>query len=800
MKKIAYLLRVLAFAPLACYAQFGISGIVTDNATGESLSGAHLILKETFKNTVSDPTGHYRFTDLKKGSYVLIVSYVGYLTLEQKLDLQNTLTVNIALESSPIMEDVVIIQSTRANVKSPDTYTNISKKAINEINLGRDLPYILSSTPSLTINSDAGNGVGYTSMQIRGTDMTRINVTINGIPLNDPESQNVFWVDLPELSSSIDNIQVQRGVGTSTNGAAAFGASVNIQTTTVETEPYARIDGTFGSFNTLKNNIMVGTGLLKNKFTFNARLSKISSDGYIDRASSDLKSYFVSGGFYGNKTIFKINVFSGDEKTYQAWEGIPSDILDTNRTYNPAGKYINDNGQVRYYDNQTDNYKQDHFQLLLSQEIGKCFLVNLAAHYTKGKGYYESYMTDQKLLKYGEDVFVSDSGVTRSDLIRQKWLDNDFSGMTFSLLYDNHKRIKLTFGGAWSTYNGDHYGFVIWAKDALITDKDRPYYKNIGRKSDGNIYLKAEYTLAKKINLFADMQLRMIDYSIKGTHDNLANIDQQPHFDFFNPKTGVLYEFSDRHKAYFSFGIAHREPNRRNYLDADPGHIPASEKLFDYELGYDLSLSKAKFGINLYYMNYKNQLVLTGEINNVGDPIMVNVPESYRIGAEITAGARIMKNLEWDANITLSRNKIHDFTEYIDNWDSGMQDSTYNGTTDLSFSPEIIFHNLFRYEPVKNLTLTLESTYIGKQYIDNTSNDNHILEPYFLNNFRINYSIVTPVIRNINITLMANNIFNTDYETNAWIYKYNYEGRELYVDGYFPQAGINFMAGLTLLF
>jgi iron complex outermembrane receptor protein len=788
----------LAFAPLITDAQFEISGTITDKTTGNNLSGAHLTLVGTFKKTLSDPFGNFAFTDLKKGEYTLSVTYLGYQKSEQQIELIRDTSLIITLLPDTIMVDEVIIRSTRADVISPETYTNINRKEINETNLARDLPFLLNSTPSVTTTSDAGNGIGYTGIQIRGTDMTRINITINGIPLNDPESQDVFWVDLPDFASSADNIQVQRGVGTSTNGAAAFGASVNIQSLILQSEPYAQLQGVYGSFNTLKTNLMAGTGLIRDKFTFDARLSKITSDGYIDRASSDLGSFFVSGGFYSDKTILKVNIFSGKEKTYQAWEGVPSNVLDTNRTYNPAGLYVD--GQVKYYDNQTDNYDQTHFQLLLSQQMGQLFTLNLAAHYTKGKGYYESYMTDQKLSKYGEGIFIADTGTLYSDLIRQKWLDNDFSGMTFSLLYTEHKRINITFGGALNTYNGDHYGYVIWTKKALVKDMERPYYKSTGKKTDANVYLKANYSLTRKINLLADLQFRKVNYSIEGIDDKLLNIDQHPTFNFFNPKLGASYAFNDMHKVYFSFGIANREPNRRNYLDADQGYQPVAEKLSDYELGYDLSFERTKIGLNLYYMDYKNQLVLTGEINNVGDPIMVNVPKSYRAGIELSAGYLILNNLEWQANLTLSRNKIKNFTEFIDNWDTGGQDSQYIGTTDLSFSPDIIVNNSFRFEPVKHLVLTLESKYVSKQFIDNTSDENQILKPYFINNLRINYDIPMTVFKNIGLTLMANNIFNVNYETNAWIYKYRYEGREQYMDGYFPQAGINFMAGLTLLF
>jgi len=800
MKKITVLFVIVVMTPVLAFSQYSIEGRVTDQTTGETLSGAHIVVNGTFLTTISDPDGLYKISNLKKGTYDLMVSYIGYKTQHIEVQLDHSLTLNIQMIPSPITEETVIIKATRANEKIPETYTNVTRKEINEVNLGKDMPFILSMTPSLTMTSDAGNDIGYSAIQIRGTDITRINVTINGVPLNDAESQDVYWVDLPDLATSVQDIQIQRGVGTSTNGDAAFGASVNIQTAVLHPEPYANLDNNLGSFHSVRNSLTAGTGLIKDKFAFDTRLSRITSAGYIDRASSDLRSYFLTGGYYGNKTILKINVFSGLEKTYQAWGGVPSNVIDTNRTYNPEGEYINDEGKIDYYDNQTDNYKQDHVQVVLSQEIGHYFIFNLTLHHTHGIGYYESYMTDQKLSSYGPGIFIADSGVARSDLIRQKWLDNLFSGCVFSILYNDHKRTSLTLGGSWNTYDGEHYGHVIWARDAIVRDKEIKYYSDTGDKTDGNIFAKMEYTLATKLNLYGDVQFRNIEYKLKGTDDKLRNVTQSHRYTFFNPKLGLIYTITDKHKAYFSFGIANREPNRRNYLDADSSRQPSPERLNDFELGYQFSLPHFKLGVNLYYMDYNDQLVLTGEINNVGDPIMVNVPKSYRAGIETTAGAYILKNLQWNANASFSRNKILDFTEYIDNWDTGGQDSKFLGTTDLSFSPDLIINNIFNYEPLKNLNFILSSKYVGKQYIDNTSSNHRKLDPYFINNLIIRYDIKTTIIKNIGISFMINNLFSAKYEANAWIYRYIYEGKEQYMDGYFPQAGINFMAGLNLQF
>ncbi len=799
-KKLLTLLALMLLIPFIAFSQFVITGKVIDKKTKEPLPRAHIIVENTYKKTISDNNGNYKITLLKKDTYTIKATYLGYKNFEKQISLRKNTVLNIELERSAILEDEVIISATRAYDESPTTLKNISKKEISQINLGQDIPSLLSSTPSLISTSDAGTGIGYSGIKIRGTDMTRINVTINGIPLNDPESHQVYFVDLPDFASSINNLQIQRGVGTSTNGAAAFGASINIQTLKLKPKPYAVIDNSLGSFNTQKHSISVGTGLINNKFSFDARLSKIQSAGYIDRSNSDLKSFFVSGSYYSKKNLFKFNIFSGKEKTDQAWDGVPSDSLISNRTYNPCGEYTDHNGNTAYYDNQTDNYQQDYFQMLYSRQINLKLNLNAALHYTKGKGYYESYKTNQKLKKYNIENFLADSGITKSDLVRQKWLDNDFYGTTFSANYDNHKKLKMSVGGSWNKYDGDHYGKVIWAKNAIVIDKNNKYYKGKGIKKDFNIYSKINYQVYNKLNLYADMQYRNIIYNINGINDKLNDITQQHNYNFYNPKFGIFYKFNDKHNIYCSYAVANREPNRRNFTDADPGKTPKAETLYDYELGYNFNSQYFIAGANIFYMNYDNQLVLTGEINNVGDPIMVNVPKSYRTGIELTSAAKLSHKLKWNANLTLSKNKINNFTEYIDNWDTWSQDSTYLGETDLSFSPEIIANNQFTFEILKNFYFNFTTKYVGKQYIDNTSSDKRKLNPYLIDNIRINYNFKTNWIKDIGLNLMVNNIFDEKYETNAWIYRYYEGGKENYMDGYFPQAGINFLVGLHLKF
>jgi iron complex outermembrane receptor protein len=800
MKKLLVFIILSACLSLSIQAQYTVSGIITDESSGKPLTGANIQLEHTFLGCTSDVMGHFKLQDMKPGAHTILISYIGYQPVRMPITIESDSQISIRMVPAPLLQEEVTILSTRISHGFAGTSDKLDKLTIRQRNMGKDIPFLVGISPSVTTTSDAGNDVGYSGLRIRGTDMSRINVTINGIPYNDPETQSVYWVDLPDFSSSIENIQIQRGVGTSTNGAAAFGASMNFQTQAIDPEPYAEIESSAGSFNTYKTRIAVGSGLIKDKFSFDARLSRISSDGYIDRASSLLKSYYLSGGYYSKNTIVRINTFSGYEKTYHAWEGVPGDSLETNRTFNPAGMYFDTNGIMQFYENQTDNYRQDHYQLIISQQIGDELILNLTGFLVKGKGYYESYKTGEDLSDYGDDFFIADSTVNESDLINQKWLDNDFAGLTFSALFEPGPKINFTVGGAFQVYDGDHFGTVIWARDALIVDKDRHWYENEGKKDEGNIYIKADYKLNSKISLFGDFQYRAISYKLNGIHDNLKEISLDKAFHFFNPKAGATFEINSRNSIYTLFGIANREPSRRNYLDADAGKEPESEVLYDYELGYTFKSTRAALNINGYAMLYHNQLVLTGEINNVGDPIMVNVPESYRLGLELEGSVLLVKKLTWEANMTLSRNKISDFTEYVDNWDTWGQESKHLGMTDLSFSPGIIVHNTFIYEPIERLRITLLSSYVSRQYIDNTSSEDRSLDPYFINNILFNYTIPAKFVREIGFDLMINNLTNAKYETDAWVYRYIFEGTEEKMDGFFPQSILNFMAGLRLSF
>jgi iron complex outermembrane receptor protein len=777
-------------ASFRAMAQFSISGSVTDQAGAQSLAGASIVLDNTFKATTSDYAGRYRLSGLSAGSYLVKVSYIGYETFEQTVDLQNDLVLDIRLEKKQVLADEVIITATQATDKSAIAYTNLNRAELSKQNLGQDLPLLLNFTPSAVTTSDAGAGVGYTGIRIRGSDATRVNVTINGIPYNDAESQGTFFVNLPDIASSVSNIQIQRGVGTSTNGPGAFGASLNIQTNQLRKEAYAEVNNSFGSFNTWKHTAMVGTGLINGHFTFDGRLSKITSDGYIERASSDLKSFYLSGGYYGKNTILRLNVFSGQEKTYQAWNGVPESLLSTNRRYNSFT-----------YDNQTDNYQQDHYQLHFSQELGARWQLNTSLFYTRGRGYYEEFKDQQSLSDYGiAPLVIRDSVIDQSDLIRRLWLDNHFYGTTFSLNYDSQGKLTANFGGGWNQYRGKHYGEVIWARFANDTHIRHRYYENDATKTDFNLYAKAFYQLFQPLNAFVDLQVRTVGYSFLGYNRQLENVQQSVDLTFFNPKFGLTYTLNDHSQVYASFSVGNKEPNRNDFTQSSPDSRPKAETLRNLEAGYRLQTSRFSFSSNYYLMDYRNQLVLTGQINDVGEYNRTNIASSYRTGVEVEAGVKLLKNLRWNVNGTFSANKVRNFTEFVDDYDNGGQVENVYNQTDIAFSPNIIAGSQLTLVPVKNLELSLLSKYVGKQYLDNTSNESRKLNAYFTNDLRINYAWKTAWVKEINFSLLANNLFNELYESNGYTFSYISEGQFLTENYYYPQAGRNFLLSVGLKF
>ncbi|MBN2598390.1 MAG: TonB-dependent receptor [Marinifilaceae bacterium] len=809
----ATVLILLQFVCFIGFSQLTLTGKVTDKA-GKALPGATIAVKGTYLGTVASSNGTYRFQNLKEGNYSFVVSFLGYESAQKEVKLAKSEEIDFNLEASAIMADEVLVAATRADRKTPVALTNVKKDEIVARNLGQDIPIILSSTPSFVTTSDAGSGVGYTGFRVRGTDANRINVTIDGIPLNDSESHGVYWVNMPDFASSVEDIQIQRGVGTSTNGAAAFGATVNLQTSKVTSEAYAEIASSAGSFNTFKNTVKVGTGLGKNGFSFDARLSKITSDGYIDRAKTDLQSVFLSGGYYGEKTSIKANFFAGKEQTYQAWNGVPSVRLNNDEAgmqeyadnwllSQEAVDFMKASDSRTYnlytYKNETDNYWQKHSQLFLTHLLSENTKLNIGLHYTHGEGYYEQFKPNDKLSKYGLDpIVIGSESITKTDVIRRKWLNNDFYGTVFSLSH-SFSTVDLVWGGALNKYEGDHYGKIRWMKNAGDTFLDHEYYSSTGTKTDYNTYLKANIEISEQFSIYADMQVRGINYEIEGIDDDFRDLTQKHDFVFFNPKLGLNLQLNNSNRFFASLAVANREPNRSNYTDAELGKTPTSERLFDYEFGYKFTRSNVFFEANLYYMDYKDQLVLTGQINDVGSAIMVNVADSYRMGAEFSGGVKISKEFDWSGNITLSRNKIKNFTEYVDDWDNGGQIATSLGTTKLAFSPEVTANSMFTYQK-SGFTAQLSSQFVDEQFIDNTSSSDRKLDAYFVSNLNLSYDIKSNMFKSMRIHLQVNNLFDEEYESNAWVYSYNTGGTRYKMDGYFPQAGINFLAGVTVRF
>lgn len=682
--------------------------------------------------------------------------------------------------------DEVLVSGVRAGKKNPVTYTNVTKEEIAPRNLGQDIPILLNYLPSVVTTTDAGNGVGYTYLRVRGADGSRINVTLNGIPFNDSESQGTFFVNLPDFASSLESVQLQRGVGTSTNGAGAFGASLNMQTKSFQEKAYAEIANSAGSFGTRKHTLAFGTGM-HNNFELNARLSNIASDGFIDRASSKMFGYFFNANYITKKSQIKFFAFGGKEKTYQAWYGLEDpEKLENDRTYNVAGMYTDEFGNTKFYDDETDNYTQNHFQLHWSEKWSEKWTSNIALHYTLGKGYFEQYREDETLADYNLPDF---NGNFTSDLVRKRWLDNDFFGTTFTLNYRTPKT-DILFGGAVNRYLGKHFGEVVWTQ--FYTPITNKYYDNIGNKDDVNFYVKASQTFGK-INFFADLQYRMVFY--EATSFRFDDVNDT--FLFFNPKLGANYQLNSNNAIYAYAGIANKEPRRDDY---ENGSVKP-ERLFDYELGWKYNAKNLTVNANAFYMNYNDQLVLTGALNDVGSPIFTNSGNSYRYGIEIESVIKVINKLTFQSNITLSQNKNRDF--YFQR-DGVLQNL---GNTNIAFSPDIVFGNATTYSPINNLNLTVLNKFVGRQFMGNIDSEKSILKAYNVHDLNITYLWnINKGIKSILFSGLVNNIFDYKYESNGYFYTYDDDFSSPGVittiegAGYFPQAGINFLAGATLKF
>lgn len=714
----------------------------------------------------------------------------------------------------------VEVTATRATKSTPVAFTNVSKQQIAELNHGKDIPFLISSTPSVLTTSDAGAGIGYSAMRVRGTDATRINVTANDIPMNDAESHSIFWVNTPDFASSLEDIQIQRGVGTSTNGAGAFGASVNMRTQRFSMNPYAEMSGTYGSFNTNKETFKVGSGLIGGHWNFDARFSHIASDGYRDRASSKLHSYFAQAGYFGGQTSVRFITFGGKECTYHAWDGISKADLTDNRKYNPNGEIKRDGKVIGFYDDQTDNYRQTHYQLIWDQGIGANWHWNLGLHYTDGFGYYQEYKNARTLKEYGLEPFmVGDNKVKKSSLVRKKNVDSGFGGAVFSLNFAKGS-LNTTFGGSFNSYANDHYGNVIWVENYLLPlDPSHEYYRNKGKKNDFTIYWKASNTLWQSLRLYADMQYRHIGYKITGDNDKwdwtaspehlqVLNVDEK--FDFFNPKVGLIYDFNKHNTAYASFSVAQKEPTRNNYTDGLFTVHPKAEKLFDWEAGYTFSNDRFTAGVNFYYMKYKDQLVLNGKLNEIGEAMAENVPDSYRMGVELQAGVKITEWLRWDLNGTFSRNRIKDYVGYVSNYEASTWNDLYTqtavekGNTTIAMSPSFIGNSVIAFN-LKGFSAQFTSQYVSRQYLDNFENKEDSLDPYFVSHLNLAYTFKLPHVKAITVGCTVYNIFNEKYENNGYsqtcalvsadgTYKLSSDPR------FYPMAGTNVLAHLTFSF
>lgn len=694
-----------------------------------------------------------------------------------------------SLEGKKVVLDEVFVSAVRVTKASPVTFSNLTKEDIKPRNLGQDIPVLMNFLPSVVTTTDAGAGVGYTGIRVRGSDATRVNVTINGIPYNDSESQGTFWVNMPDFASSTESLQLQRGVGTSTNGSGAFGASLNVLTDGFSEDPYGQISTSVGSFKTLRNNIKFSTGLLNDHVEISGRLSKINSDGYIDRARSDLDSYFLQGVYKDDNTLVKALLFGGHEITYQAWNGIDGETLRTDRTFNPSGIYTDENGETQFYNNEVDNYKQDHAQLLWNEQLSDFWSTNIALHYTRGRGFFEQYREDDDFSTYGFDPLLVDGAeVNTTDLIRRRWLDNDFYGTVFSANYTKD-RLSLIMGGGFNRYEGDHFGEVIWARFVSNSNYKDRYYDDTSIKTDLNLYTKANYQLTEQWSLYVDVQYRRVGYKANGVDTGLVDDT----FNFFNPKTGITYDLNANNNFYFSFAVANREPNRNDYESGNP----KPERLNDYELGWRYLSPSVQVNTNVYYMNYKDQLVLTGALNDVGAPLRANIGDSYRLGLEIDANIRFNDKLSIRPNVAISSNKNLDY--FIDR-DGLLQDL---GNTTIAFSPSVIAGNIFTYAPTNSLNLSLLSKYVGEQYLSNTDTEASKLDSYFTTDFNITYEIkMNRILKSIVLSGLVNNILNEKYVSNGYTYldDFSTPGNSFEVQGYYPQAGTNFLLGATVNF
>ncbi len=809
MNRIIFTLSLVLLSGLLL-GQHTVTGTVV-NEKNETMDFCSVFLKDSEYATSTIQDGSFSLENVKAGTYIIKASFIGYESFEQEIEVNGDVQLDIVLPGTIYQLDAIQINSTQARKENPIVYSTMNREQIEDANIAQDVPYLLRWMPSVTVTSDAGAGIGYTGIRVRGSEASRTNVTINGVPLNDAESQTVFWVDLPDFMSNVENVQLQRGVGVSTNGTSAFGATLHLNTQSVRQNPFAILSGAIGSFGTNKYSAHAGTGIMNGKYILEGRMSWINSNGYIDRASSDLSSYFFSAARVSEGSSLRLNFFSGAEVTYQAWNGLPIQYLDSLRTFNTAG--TEKPGEP--YDNEVDNYRQTHGQLIYNKNLSQKSTLNVTGYFTSGRGFFENYKANELNADFGltPDTLVQ-------DIVIQRWLDNLLTGMIYSYEYDA-KWVNLIVGGGLSQYVGSHFGDVIWrATDTTDDPKANNYYANKARKRAGNIYVRSSFSIKDKIFPFIDLQARNVNYRYEGPDNNGEILDITDNLFFFNPKAGLSIIPHKNHKFFAFYGLANREPARSEYTGSTPETRPSPETLHDIELGYNARTKRFDVDLTLFNMRYRNQLVPTGKLSDVGENIRTNVDRSFRRGAELGLLLKLSDYVKLGYYSTLSVNKIVAFDEYVDNWDTGEQDIIQHELTDISFSPNQL-HTIttnFDVLPINekhDLNIQANWKYVGSQFLDNTGNENSKLDPFSYLDALINYRTSYKRLKRITLTLQLNNILNQKYVSNGWIYRFRSEGYNPVNDdpyaraesngfynltGLYPQATRNFLLGLKLEF
>ena len=821
-------LCALATAP--AWAQGPVSGIITDVRTGEALPGATIFLDGTASGA-TDAAGAFSLPIVPAGPHELRISFLGYEPLLRRVAGQATgQLLNSTLQPGGVLTGEALVTASRANDRTATAYTNLSRQDLAKRNFGQDLPYLLDQTPSVVVNSDAGAGVGYTDIRIRGTSNTGINTTINGVPLNDPESHGAFLVNLPDLASSINSLQIQRGVGTSQNGGAAFGASINVSTLDNRREAYAETQNSYGSYQTWKNNVSFGTGLINGHFTVDGRLSRIATDGYMNRAASDLKSYYFAAGYQNKNTLLKFITFAGREKTYQAWNGVPEPALSGDRarlqtfvdngelSAADAARVLQEGRRYSYYTygNQTDNYQQNHYQLHLTQGLGQNWNLGAALHLTRGFGYYESYRADKKLADFGlNNVVLGTTTIKRTNLVDRKWLDNNFYGGTLALNYQPADgKLQATLGGAWNRYDGDHYGEIIWAQYASNSQLGQRYYFNNAVKTDYNAYARATWQVLPILGIYGDVQVRHIDYRIDGLEPKNQDVTTRATYTFFNPKAGATLSLGGGQQLYGSFAVGQREPVRSDFTDRPVGDQSArAERLEDFEGGYRLTRTdlaflgpngSLRFEANGFYMNYRNQLVATGQLNDVGTALRTNVARSYRRGVELSAFISANDKISLSSTLTLSQNRILSYRNVMYSYDTAYVATISTAearTSTISYSPGVVSAHTLEGQPLKGLRVALLLKTVSRQYLDNSQNEYRSINPYQTLDFRLRYALHPSFMKEIELGLLVNNLLNRQYVANGYTYTYQgASGNQETFNWFYPQATRNYLASVGLKF